>query len=155
MPTRSPTPSPTEVPTRPPTRTPHRTPPPRTRSPTRVPVVGSRARSDCTIRSDPHVHDFAGYKFDLHAPGIYQVLKMDHIDMQVTVDKCSGVASATICERGCGTTCMTARQGTNMMSIIQELSLFAFRTTSLGAILRWPSRCEEHTTKQSTRCVLK
>ena len=62
---------------------------------------------------DPHVHDFHDHRFDLHTPGVFQVLKMSDIDIQVTVDKCVGLASHLGCnsqlaiEVGTGTIVMS------------------------------------------------
>ena len=42
------------------------------------------------LSGDPHVTDFYGTKFDLHTPGVYQVVKTQEVDVQTTVKHCGG-----------------------------------------------------------------
>jgi len=42
------------------------------------------------LSGDPHVIDFYNTRFDLHTPGVYQLVKTQQVDAQTTVKHCGG-----------------------------------------------------------------
>jgi len=42
------------------------------------------------LSGDPHVIDFYNTRFDLHTPGVYQLVKTQEVDAQTTVKHCGG-----------------------------------------------------------------